>query len=218
MYRIEQGSENASLKLENIRQGRANQATWLYVMTGFLRKIIAGYSKKCPHERNLEEYCPATLEAYLFLCLENYHSEWESKANDANKRHIPRAPWTKGSTGNGKKFCGWSQEGIDRFNEIVKQIETSRSHKDENKVLQDSLRNALLQIYQAKQANLKRPQKVRPTPRNKESKPRFAFPKDFKMPAPASDNQCNSEDDSNNEAAYSEDGPSGSFIDQVEEL
>ena len=86
-------------ELDDIKQVRENPKVWVHIMTNFVGKIVTGWSKRSPDVSRLSNYCPETLEAFLFLCLENYYQTWKTEVSKRRGDDPPildeGALWTK---------------------------------------------------------------------------------------------------------------------------
>ena len=78
-------------------------------------------------------------EAFARLCVENYMEccknkyENTSQANESEKKVVASGKWTLNGN-KAKKNGGWSQEGIRRYNELLKWIKNDR---DQHKAQED---------------------------------------------------------------------------------
>ena len=127
-------------EVEDIQEGRKEAKTWTFIIIEFLRYIVPE-SKNCLANQPLQEWCPAAAEALLFLMIENSYEMWMEEAeNDENDDKTPTkmAKWTE-RRGSGRRFGGWSNEGIKRFNELYSEIKRRRRNKETGKNLEEKL-------------------------------------------------------------------------------
>ena len=123
----EDGSTLAFPDLEKIQKGRKDEKTWIDMIIKFLQYIIPEtrvYTTKKP----LTKWCPIAAEALLFLMVENSYEVWmeeaEKEKND-NSSPTKRAKYTE-KRGSGRRFGGWGNDGIKRFNDLYNDIQKQR--------------------------------------------------------------------------------------------
>ena len=139
--------------LADIKDGRSNTDSWRWMMTNFLPKVDAEARKKMIIT-NLTTWCTTVSEALVQVLIENSYEAWieeatvytreavdnmtpEEKKAYEKERKIPL--YTNNMTA-GRKFEGWSEDGIERFNEIFNSVTAQREEEDTGKTLEDSLR------------------------------------------------------------------------------
>ena len=70
-------SENGHNKLffptfDNVKEGRRNKNSWLFIMSRFLPSLFRGQDKKIEFQKSdLSSYCTIAAESLLFLLVEN---------------------------------------------------------------------------------------------------------------------------------------------------
>ena len=139
--------------LADIKDGRANAVSWMWVMTNFLPQVDA-VAKKKMILTNLKTWCTTVSEALVQVLVENSYEAWieeatiytkevvdnmtnEDRKEYLKKRKIPL--YTNNMTA-GRKFEGWSEDGIERFNAILEKVTAMREQEDTGKDLEDSLK------------------------------------------------------------------------------
>ena len=102
---------------------------------------IVPESKEYIANKPLQEWCPVAAEALLFLMLENSYEMWMEEAEkDENDDSSPTkmAKWTE-RRGSGRKFGGWGNDGIKRFNVLYRETSRHRRTKTTGKDLENKL-------------------------------------------------------------------------------
>ena len=118
-------------------QGRNNETVWTWVMMIFLKKVVP-HAMEAITKTRLSEWCTPASEALLFVLIENNYDQWQ--ALYADKDSIPAARYTDQAK-SGYKYQGWSQRGIARYNEIMKQIEDGQAEDEEKEKLNPPPKN-----------------------------------------------------------------------------
>ena len=113
-------------------------------------KNSARKDQKRPELNRLSSYCPEPGEAFIFLVLENYYSHWVS-CNKGNEE-IQNTLWTSKASNkaNGKRYSGWSDDGVVRFNTLCENICNARS-VDMN--TNERIERALIDVFYNQIAN-----------------------------------------------------------------
>ena len=135
----EEGEEGSYFPLlEDIKECRENVESWIFVMSNFLPVLVPGCKKKKGYNTNFGDVCEKATEALLFLFLENSYNKWVAKA----KGEAGGTPLYSGKEEgrSGVRFGGYSQAGIDRYNELYDEIEDSRA-TTEGKKMENNLMN-----------------------------------------------------------------------------
>jgi hypothetical protein len=79
-------------------------------------------------------------EAFMLLVLENQYEMWI----DAETTRVGRGKYTENAPN--KKFCGWSNDGMRRFNQLLTQVRENRN-KQYSKEVEDSTYKMLAERY-----------------------------------------------------------------------
>jgi len=79
-------------------------------------------------------------EAFMLLILENQYDMWK----DAETTRVGRGKYTENAPN--KKFCGWSNDGMRRFNQLLAQVRENRN-KQYSKEVEDSTSKMLAERY-----------------------------------------------------------------------
>ena len=101
--------------------------------------------------KKLSYFVGVSDEAYALLLLENHWERYEDYANQSpivamHARYKSKIkPKFTLQDGNNKKFKGWSQEGIKRFNQLVQEVEQDRQSK-EGKQFEISFQHHMLNV------------------------------------------------------------------------
>lgn len=73
-------------------------------------------------------------EAFMLLLLENQYEMWK----EAKTSRVGRGIYTENSRN--KKFCGWSNDGIRRFNELIKEVRENRNKQYSKSVEEETFK------------------------------------------------------------------------------
>jgi len=71
----------------------------------------------------LSEAMTVSDEAFMLLVLENNYELWK----DAASNRVGRGKYTENARN--RKFCGWSDEGIKRFNKLIEEVRVNRGQQ-----------------------------------------------------------------------------------------
>ena len=125
--------------LEDIQKVRTKPKTWCYIVTRFA-KFVVPEARDYIASKHFHEWCPISSEALLFVMIENSYDVWmeEATRTDESSDLTHRAKWTE-RKGSGRKFGGWGNEGILRFNEIHAKIKRARENRNSNRDLEKKL-------------------------------------------------------------------------------
>ena len=120
------------------------------------------YAKKS-HVERISVFATPSDEALVLLLYENSFDRWKNMAKTNNTKKSSVMPkYTNGGvsagiTGSSKKYGGWSDEGLNRFNELYEQVEKDRA-ADEAKgfPFEEAFRIYALQTFNENNHNHKR--------------------------------------------------------------
>lgn len=118
--------------LNDILQMRGNQDVFVIFCEYFLSKVvgITAWKTECC-TKTVSEMASVSDEAFTYLLLENYWDEWANKdpkayreetaynheTNTRGRRTPTKGKYTKDSVGS-RRYGGWSEDGLHRFNEL----------------------------------------------------------------------------------------------------
>ena len=92
-------------------------------------------------KKPLTKWCPIAAEALLFLMIENSYEMWmeeaEKEEND-NSSPTKVAKYTE-KRGSGRRFGGWGNDGIKRFNVLYNDIQKQRRTSTSGSILEKKL-------------------------------------------------------------------------------
>jgi hypothetical protein len=122
-YLSDNGPE--SIELNSILEGRRERKSFHWFLDE-IASVVVGTSVfeqvKCV--KLPSEWLSPSLEAFGLLCIENYFERMKGKANQDEKVSEPK--WTAEGRGS-RKYQGWKQEGIRRYNVLVNRVRSDRS-------------------------------------------------------------------------------------------
>ena len=131
-------------------------------MSQFIQPLIHQYNQEISQEtNNIENYCPVSGKALLFLLLENNYDYWVAALKKKNKSNEDTAEtaqmhtqkYTKGTQGgNGKSFGGWNSLAKVRFNEYIDIIEEFNKKKEKVDSHNKALKKACAELKKEKEA------------------------------------------------------------------
>ena len=137
----EDGGINEFPSLEDVMKVRTKPKTWCHIIARFV-KFVVPEARDYIASRPFHEWCPISTEAPLFVMIENSYDLWMEEATNTDETETKdltsRAKWTE-RKGSGRKFGGWGNEGIVRFNEMHAKIKRARDTKSSNKDLEKKL-------------------------------------------------------------------------------
>ena len=137
----EEGEEGSYFPLlEDIKECRENVESWIFVMSNFLPVLVPGCKKKKGYNTNFGDVCEKATEALLFLFLENSYNKWVAKAKGEAGGTPLYSGKGKEEGRSGVRFGGYSQAGIDRYNELYDEIQDARA-TTEGKKMENNLMN-----------------------------------------------------------------------------
>ena len=90
----------------------------------------------------LAKHMTVSDEAFMLLVLENQYELWIK--TDSTK--VGRGKYTE--NGPNRKFCGWTKEGMRRFNKLLEEVRGNRTKQYSNEV-EDNTFKALAERYKA---------------------------------------------------------------------
>ena len=83
--------------------------------------------KRCAHTHTISQIATVSDEAFALLLLENSWEAWKAVAGKQTSVPCPiysvRGPGTK-------RFQGWTEKGIERFNELYDDVSEDRRHNE----------------------------------------------------------------------------------------
>ena len=79
-------------------------------------------------KKPLTKWCPVAAEALLFLMIENNYEVWmeEAEKDEDDDSSPTKTPKYTEKRGTGRRFGGWGNDGIKRFNELYNEIQKHR--------------------------------------------------------------------------------------------
>ena len=111
------GSDSIDLNL--VLAGRKEEKSFHWFLDEIASVVVGSHIVEQVKSVELpSEWLTPSLEAFCLLCVENYFHMIQSKIQKDNS---VRAKWTADGRGS-KKNQGWKQEGIQRYNELLKQV------------------------------------------------------------------------------------------------
>ena len=113
--------------MNKIQKGRKDANTWVDMIITFLQYIIPE-TRLYLTKKQLTKWCPVAAEALLFLLIENNYEVWmeeaeKEKDDDSSPTKTPKYTEKRGS---GRRFGGWGNDGIKRFNQLYNEIQKQR--------------------------------------------------------------------------------------------
>ena len=157
--------------LVQLQEGRRNKVIWVYVVSQFMQPLIYRYNQDIiPETVDIENYCPVSGEALLFLLLENNYDYWVAEWKRKNKSNevtmesanMSTQKYTKGTQGgNSRSFGGWNYVAKIRFNEYVNIIENVDKNEEKVNAYNKALKKACTELKKAKAAKNKSKNKKR---------------------------------------------------------
>ena len=128
-------------ELVDVQKGRKDEDSWKFVIAYFMKYILPDTKDKIG-KKPISDWCPIATEALLFLMIENSYEMWmeEASKNEQENQSTPTklAKWTE-RKGSGRKFGGWGNEGIKRFNLLHETIKNQRKSTRYGKKLEEAL-------------------------------------------------------------------------------
>ena len=130
--------------------------------------VVVGVSewKEKAHRDLISKFVTPSDEAFALVSLENSYDRWLAEANakddgNAEVANWPERQFTNKMEGNGRKFQGWSQEGLTRYKthmDLVKRLRKVpqgmqgdvRDEHKKNKDLEEEYRRTKLETNQAR--------------------------------------------------------------------
>ena len=107
------------LKLQQAPRSNNNTA-FTFVVKHLARAVIGQRKWKTTRcYAPLAKHMTVSDEAFMLLILENQYELWLN----AESSKVGRGPYTE--NGPNKKFCGWTNEGMRRFNKLLKEVRTN---------------------------------------------------------------------------------------------
>jgi hypothetical protein len=113
--------------------------SYIFFCDNFLKCVVGlhKFNRSIKNTHKLRHIATPSDEALALLLLENSEYRWnqeferKKKGEDVNEDHLPPTMYTslgqnKQQKGFTRKYGGWSQAGIHRFNELVKKVRDDR--------------------------------------------------------------------------------------------
>ena len=93
----------------------------------FLQYIIPE-TREYLTKKPLTKWCPVAAEALMFLMIENNYEVWmeEAEKDEDDDSSPTKTPKYTEKRGTGRRFGGWGNDGIKRFNELYNEIQKQR--------------------------------------------------------------------------------------------
>ena len=112
-----------SVDLGQVLAGRKNRDTFYWFLDE-IATVVAGsvFVERVNSTKLPGEWLSPSLEAFSLLCVENFFERIKSQVK--NEDPVARAKWTEGR--GCKKFQGWNQAGILRYNELIENVQKDR--------------------------------------------------------------------------------------------
>jgi hypothetical protein len=112
-----------SVDLNQVLTGRKNKKTFFWFLDEIATVVVGSVVVERVNCTQLpREWMTPSLEAFSLLCLENFFERVRSQITNSDPP--VRAKWTEGR--GSKKFQGWSQPGIQRYNELLDKVREDR--------------------------------------------------------------------------------------------
>lgn len=112
-----------SIDLTQVLEGRKNKKTFWWFLDEIATVVVGSVIVERVNCIQLPiEWLSPSLEAFSLLCLENFYAKVRSQINGEDP--VARPKWTEGR--GSKKFQGWNQAGIVRYNELLDKVRKDR--------------------------------------------------------------------------------------------
>ena len=109
-----------SIDLREVLGGRKNKETFYWFLDEIAAVVVGSVQVERVNCTKLPvEWLSPSLEAFSLLCLENFFARVKSQVKKEDP--LARTKWTAEGRGS-KKFQGWNQAGIVRYNELVDKV------------------------------------------------------------------------------------------------
>ena len=139
---IKNKKESSIPVLRKIEKGRESEKEWVLTVMEYI-KCVVPESKEHIGKRMMREWCPVAAEALMFLMLENGYEMWMEEAEmddtDDGSFILTKKPKYTEKRGSGRKFGGWGNDGIKRFNTLYQRIKEQRNKQTTGKSLEQKL-------------------------------------------------------------------------------
>ena len=130
--------------LDKIEKGRESEKEWTLTVMEYI-KCVVPESKDNIGKKILREWCPVAAEALMFLMPENGYEMWMEEAemdknntDDGSYILTKKTKYTE-KRGSGRKFGGWGNDGIKRFNVLHQRIKQQRNRRTTGENLEKKL-------------------------------------------------------------------------------
>lgn len=108
-----------SINLDQVLEGRKNKQTFYWFLEEIATVVVGSvFVERVNCIKLPGEWLTPSLEAFSLLCVENFFERVKSQVK--NQEPVLAAKWTEGR--GCKKFQGWSQAGIVRYNDLVDKV------------------------------------------------------------------------------------------------
>lgn len=144
-----------SIQLSQVLEGRKNKQVFYWFLEEIATVVVGSvYVERVNCTMSPVEWLSPSLEAFSLLCVENFYDRVKSQVN--NEDPIRKAKWTEGR--GCKKFQGWSEAGIVRYNELIEQVREDR--KTYSKVDEGYLKKKKEELMKYESEKLKKKQEA----------------------------------------------------------
>ena len=140
----EDGSEQVPsirniLLLRKLGNQQVNES-YVYFCQKYLKCVVGvqAFNRGVKNKLDISQIATSSDEALALLLLENSELRWtveyqQKASNSVNEEQLPKTKYTccgqkKLQKGFTRKYGGWKQEGIDRFNELTKLVRVDRKN------------------------------------------------------------------------------------------
>jgi hypothetical protein len=129
------------LKLRQAPRSNNNNITFTFIVEHLAGVVIGKRKWKIARCYNpLSTSMSVSDEAFMLLLLENQYNMWK----DAETNIVGRGKYTDKAPN--KKFCGWSNEGMRRFNQLIAHVRENRN-KQYSKDVEEATVKSLAETY-----------------------------------------------------------------------
>jgi hypothetical protein len=115
-----------------------NESMYTWFLSNFLKNGVGGKTWNHLHLRiPISKFVTPSTEAIVLLIFENNYNRWldEAQNGSADRKNLAPSLYTnggisqRGGRATSKQGGGWSQAGIERFNELVKNVKEDRKDR-----------------------------------------------------------------------------------------
>ena len=112
-----------SINLNQVLAGRKNRDAFYWFLDEIATVVVGSVAVERVNCTKLPvEWLTPSLEAFSLLCVDNFFERIRSQVK--NEDPVARAKWTEGR--GCKKFQGWNEAGIVRYNELLDNVRNDR--------------------------------------------------------------------------------------------